>query len=69
MKILSSYLVRPKWVHLVVAKNLMRYLKGMIEFGIYYDRYHDYRLYGYIDSYFARSAEDRKSTSSGCYCL
>ena len=47
----------------------MRYLKGSIDFGIYYVRDHDYRLYGYIDSDWAGSAADRKSTSGGCYCL
>ena len=47
----------------------MMYLKGMIDFGLYYDRDHDYKLYGYTDSDWAGSAADRKSTSGGCYCL
>ena len=47
----------------------MRYLKVTIDFRLYYDKYHDYRLYGYTDSYWAGSVIDRKSTSSGCYCL
>ena len=47
----------------------MRYLKGMIYFGLYYARDHDYRLYGYTDLDWVGSAADRKSTSSGCYCL
>ena len=42
---LSQYLVKPKWVHLIVAKHVMRYLKGMIDLGIYYGRDHDCRLY------------------------
>ena len=46
---LSQYLVKPRRVHLIAAKHVMRYLKGTIEFGLYYDRDHDYRLYGYID--------------------
>ena len=54
---------------MIAAKHVMRYLKGMIEFGIYYDRDHDYRLYGYTDSDWVGSVADKKSSSSGCYCL
>ena len=34
---LSQYLVQPRRVHLVAAKHVMRYLKGTIDFGLYYD--------------------------------
>ena len=27
---LSQYLVKPRWVHLIAAKHVMRYLKGTI---------------------------------------
>ena len=47
----------------------MRYLKGMIDFGIYYGRYHDYILYGYTNSDWEGCVAKRKSTSGGCYCL
>ena len=66
---LSQYLVKPRRVHLIVAKHVMRYLKGTIDFGKYYDRDHDYRLYGYTDLDQAKSVTNRKSTSGGCYCL
>ena len=46
---LSQYLVKPRQVHLIAAKHVMRYLKGMIDLGLYYGREHDYRLYGYTD--------------------
>ena len=62
---LSRYLVKPRQVHLIAAKHVMRYLKGTIDFGLYYVRYHDYRLYGYTDSDWVGSAADRKSTSGG----
>ena len=66
---LSQYLFKPRHVHLIVATHVMRYLKGNIDFGLYYDRDHDYRLYGFTDSYWAGSVTDNKSTSCGCYCL
>ena len=66
---LSQYLVQPRWVHLVAAKHVMRYLKGIIDLGLYYDGSHDYRLYGYTDSDWVGSISDRKNTSGRCFCL
>ena len=47
----------------------MRYLKGTMDFGLYCDRDHDYILYGYVDSDWAGSVTDKKSTSGGCYFM
>ena len=66
---LSHYLVQPRRVHLIVAKHVMRYLKGTIDFDLYYDGNHDYRLYEYRDAYWAQSISDRKSTSGRCFSL
>ena len=66
---LSQYLVQPRRVHLVTAKHVMRYLKGTIDFGLYYDGSHEYRLYGYIDADWVGSISDRKSTLGICFCL
>ena len=69
MNTLSQYLVQPRRVHLVAAKHVMRYLKGTIDFGLYYDNSHEYRLYGYTDADWAESISNKKSTSGGCYTL
>jgi hypothetical protein len=69
MNTLSQYLVEPKRVHLVAAKHVMRYLKGMLDYGLCYIGDHDFRLYGYTDSDWARSASDRKSTLGCCFSL
>ena len=66
---LSQYLVQSRWVHLVAAKHVMRYLKGTINFGLYYDNSHEYRLYGYTDADWVGSISDRKSKLGGCYSL
>ena len=54
---------------MIAAKHVMRYLKGTIDLGLYCGRDHEYKLYGYMDSYWAGSATNRRSTSGGCYCL
>ena len=69
MNTLSQYLVQPRRVNLVVAKHVVRHLKGTIDLGLYYDVSHEYRLYGYIDADWAGSISDRKSTSGICFCL
>jgi hypothetical protein len=66
---LSQYLVEPRHVHLVAAKNVMRYLKGTLDYGLCYTGDCDFRLYGYTDSDWAESASDRKSTSGCCFSL
>jgi hypothetical protein len=66
---LSQFLVEPRHVHLVVAKNVMRYLKGTLDCGLSYDGDHDFRLSGYTDSDWAGSVSDRKSTLGCCFIL
>jgi hypothetical protein len=63
---LSQFLVEPRRVHLVVAKHVMRYLKGTIDYGLSYDGDHNFTLSGYTDADWARSVSDRKSTSGCC---
>ena len=65
---LSQYLIEPIRIHLVAAKHVMRYLQGMIDFGLYDVGDLNYRLYGYTDANWVGSTLDRKSTSGGCYC-
>ena len=69
MNTLSQYLGNPRYVHLIILNHVMRYLKGRPDMGHYYGRDHDYRLYGYTNSDWARDVADMKSTSGGCYCL
>jgi hypothetical protein len=47
----------------------MRYLKDTLDHGLCYTGYHDFRLYGYTDSYWDGSASDRKSTLGFCFSL
>ena len=66
---LGQYLVQPRRVHLVTTKHVMRYLKGTIDFGLYYDGIHEYRLYGYTDVDWDGSILDMKNTLGRCFSL
>jgi hypothetical protein len=66
---LSQYLVDPKCVHLVVAKHVMIYLKGTLDYGLCYNGDHDFKIFGYTDSDWDGSALDRKSTLGCCFSL
>ena len=52
--------------HLMIAKHAVRYLKGTVEYGIKYEANQKINLEVYVDSYWAGSAIDRKSTLR-CY--
>jgi hypothetical protein len=66
---LSQYLVEPRRFHLVVEKHVMRYLKGMLDFGLYYNGDQYFRLIGYTVSDWDVSVSDRKKTSRCCFSL
>jgi hypothetical protein len=66
---LSQYLVEPSRVHLVVAKHVMRYLKGTLDFCLCYNGDQDFRLIGYTDSDWAGGVYDRKITLGCCFSL
>ena len=51
-----------RYVNLMVAKHAVRYLKGTIEYGLKYEASQNINLEGTVDSYWAGSAIDRKST-------
>ena len=37
---LSYFLIDPRHVHLIVAKHILRYLKGTVDYGLKYDANH-----------------------------
>jgi len=44
-----------------IAKKVMRYLKGTLNFGLRYGREEKLKLMAYIDSDYGRDVDDRKS--------
>ena len=56
-------------VHLMVAKHAVRYLKGTVDYGLKYEANQKINLEGYVDSYWAGSAIDRKRTLGCCFAM
>ncbi|XP_074282806.1 phenylcoumaran benzylic ether reductase POP1-like [Silene latifolia] len=54
---------KPSEVHMGTAKRILRYLKGTLEFGVFYQPCDNPRLIAYSDSDWAGSVDDMKSTS------
>ncbi|KAK3014788.1 hypothetical protein RJ639_009214 [Escallonia herrerae] len=53
----------PTVTHMKAAKRILRYLKGIIEFSLFYSPSNNFKLLGYCDSDWARDLDDRKSTT------
>lgn len=64
---LSQYLQTPTSMHWTAVKQVLRYLKGTVDFSLHLQASPTLNLQGFSDASFADSSEDRKST--GGYCL
>ncbi|KAK2973953.1 hypothetical protein RJ640_027582 [Escallonia rubra] len=60
--LMSRYMEAPTTSHLKVAKKILRYIKGTLDYGIMYSSSQDFKLVGYCDSDWAGDKADRKST-------
>jgi len=58
----------PKEVHLLVAKRILRYLGGIVKFGLFYKK-SELSLYGFINNDYADDLDDRKSTSGYVFMM
>ncbi|KAK6119798.1 hypothetical protein DH2020_046467 [Rehmannia glutinosa] len=59
----------PKESHMSAVKRIFRYLKGTIQYGLFYPKNENFSLKGYSDSDYAGCRVDRKSTSGTCQML
>ena len=50
MNTLRQFLTDPRHVHLMVEKKVVRYLKGIVEYGLKYEVNQKINLEGYVDS-------------------
>ena len=66
---LSQFLIGLRNVHLIAEKHILRYLRGIVDYGLKYDANQKINLEGYVDSDWAGSAIERKSTSGCCFSM
>lgn len=65
----ARYLADPRTSHLNVVKNILKYISGTTNLGIWYSKDTNSNLVGFSDSDWAGDLDDRKSTSGGCFYL
>ncbi|XP_027192639.1 secreted RxLR effector protein 161-like [Cicer arietinum] len=53
----------PTTTHMKVTKRILRYLKGTLDYGLFYFSSNNFKLFGFCDNDFAGDIDDRKSTS------
>ncbi|KAG6522128.1 hypothetical protein ZIOFF_019265 [Zingiber officinale] len=60
----SRFMQNPMKHHLGAAKKILRYVAGTVDYGIYYSKVSKFDLYGFTDSDWSNSVDDRRSTSA-----
>uniref|UniRef100_A0A3Q7I336 Reverse transcriptase Ty1/copia-type domain-containing protein n=1 Tax=Solanum lycopersicum TaxID=4081 RepID=A0A3Q7I336_SOLLC len=63
------FMHNPTKHHFGAVKRILRYVAGTTDFGIWYSRKSDFRLFGFTDSDWAGCLDDRKSTSGYAFSL
>lgn len=69
VSLLSRFMENPSAKHMLLAKRVLRYLKGTTDFGILYKKGEINELVAYTDSDYAGDMDDRKSTSGYVFML
>ncbi|KAA0035514.1 gag-pol polyprotein [Cucumis melo var. makuwa] len=69
IEICARYQSDPRISHLNAVKRIIKYVHGTTDFGILYSYDTSSELVGYCDADWVGSADDRKSTSGGCFFL
>ncbi|XP_065633621.1 secreted RxLR effector protein 161-like [Quercus suber] len=65
----ARFQAAPKESHLTTVKQIICYINGTFDYGIWYSRGSNACLAGYSNADWAGCIDDRKSTSSGCFYL
>ena len=63
----ARYQANPKESHMIVLKRIIKYVKSTVDFRVWYSKDTNDVLTGYFDVDWAGNADDRKSTSGGCF--
>jgi hypothetical protein len=69
VNVLSQFMRQSRQTHWIATKHVLRYLRGIVGYGLRYASSVDLSLQGYVDADWAGSAVDQKSTSGCCFTL
>ena len=67
VRVCARYQANPKESHMIALKRIIKYVKITAEFGVWYNKDTSDVLTRYSDTDCAGNADDRKSTSGGCF--
>ena len=65
----ARYQSNHKESHINAVKRIIRYVSGTLDYGIRYSKDSNVSFVGFSDADWAGNADDRKSTSGGCFYL
>ncbi|KAL5578540.1 hypothetical protein UlMin_020239 [Ulmus minor] len=65
----ARFQANPKESHLQAVKRIIRYVNGTLDYSLWYYMNTTTNLVGYSDADWARTIDDRKSTSGVCFYL
>ncbi|RVW41754.1 Retrovirus-related Pol polyprotein from transposon TNT 1-94 [Vitis vinifera] len=65
----TKFMASPTEMHLQAAKRVLRYLKGTVDLGVFYQKEGNGELMAYTDSDYAGDVDDRKNTSGYVFLL
>ena len=63
----ARYQVNPNESYMIALKRIIKYVKTTADFGVWYSKDISDILVGYSDTDWVGNADDRKSTSRGCF--
>jgi len=63
----ARFQANPKESHLTAVKRIIRYVNDTLLYGIWYSRETNLLVAGYSNADWAGNADDKKSTSGGCF--
>ena len=65
--LVSRFMSKPQQTHLKVARRILRYIKGTLNLGLFYDANSNFTLQGFTDSDLGGDPNDGKSTCGYCF--
>ncbi|BFG35668.1 hypothetical protein CerSpe_219420 [Prunus speciosa] len=69
VSLISHFMENPTELNLTAAKRIFRYLKGTVDFGVFYKKEAKSGWFGFTDSDYAGDQDDQRSTSGYMFMM